>query len=229
MKNVQTHEPIKFAVLAADTVIFTLRNGELLVRLIKVDRPPFFVEAKGFPGGLVHPKEDARQATERQVKERAAIDGKKLYTEQLYTFDKVDRDPRGRVVAVAFIACIPWEKLSPDEQENTRNAWWTPVQKAKKLAYDHDDILSVALKRLRSRVTYTTLLSKLMPEEFTLTELENAYESVLGTELDKRNFRKKISKLNIVTPASGKRTGGKFRPAQLYRYVSDEVKDIEVL
>jgi 8-oxo-dGTP diphosphatase len=229
MAKASTDGPIKFAVLAADTVIFTIRGGELFVRLIRVDRPPFFVQAKGFPGGLLHPKEDARKASERHVEERAGIAGRKLYTEQLYTFDRVDRDPRGRVVAVAFIAFVPWEKLSESERKDTHDAWWSPVRKVKNLAYDHDEVFAKAVERLRSRIAYTTLLHKLLPKEFTLTELENAYSRILGKNLDKRNFRKKILKLKIVTPVTGKRTGGKFRPAQLYRYASDEVKEIQVL
>ena len=97
------------------------------------------------------------------------------------------------------------------------------------LAYDHDQMLVVAIDRLRSRITYTTLIGKLMPKEFTLTELEHAYESILHSSLDKRNFRKKILKLHFIAPLPHKRTGGAFRPAQLYRFSSDKVKEVEVL
>ena len=106
---------------------------------------------------------------------------------------------------------------------------WCPVKNAPKLAYDHDEILSLALSRLRSRITYTTVLAKVMPKEFTLTELLTAYEIIVGTTLDKRNFRKKIFKLKIVAPATGKRSGGRFRPAQLFHFVSNEVMGIEIL
>ncbi len=106
----------------------------------------------------------------------------------------------GRVVAVAYLALVPWETLSPEEQADTKESYWRPASKAPKLAYDHDEILEAALKRLRSRIRYTTLIQKLMPKEFTLTELERAYESILGTDLDKRNFRKKISSSGCLLP-----------------------------
>jgi 8-oxo-dGTP diphosphatase len=222
-------EPLRFAILAADTVVFTIRNGELLVRLIRINRPPFFIDTKGLPGGLIDPKEDAQEAAQRHVETKADISAKKLYTEQLYTFSRVDRDPRGRVVAVAYLALIPWEDLSDDEQQDTEESWWCPVKKARTLAYDHAEMLALAYKRLQSRITYTTVISNLMPSLFTLTELEAAYESILGTDIDKRNFRKKILKLDIVTPAVGKRTAGRFRPAQLYHFASSTVKEIETI
>ena len=220
---------IKFAVLAADTALFTVHNGELLVRLIRVERLPHFPNNPGLPGGLLLPTETAEAAAQRHIAEKTGIAKEKIYFEQLATFSGIERDPRGRVVAVAYLALVPWEKLSEQEQANSAKTYWQPVGRSHKLAYDHDEILAAAIVRLHSRVTYTTLLQKLMPKEFTLTELEHAYKSILGTSLDKRNFRKKILKLNILTPLSSKRVGGRFRPAQLYRFASEKVKDIEVL
>lgn len=227
--NVREHEAYKFAVLATDTALFTLREGELLVRLINVHRPPHFVDARGLPGGLLAPTEDAETATRRHITEKAGVDPKKLYLEQLYTFSEVDRDPRGRVVSVVYSAYVPWEQLSPEEQGDTKAAWWHPVASAKKLAYDHDAVLRTARERLRTRARYTTLLSKLMPKEFTLTELESAFECVLGTTLDKRNFRKKIEKLGILKETPRMKSGGRFRPARLYQFASKDVKEIEML
>lgn len=221
--------PIRFAILATDTVVFTFRDGKLLTRLIKVDRPPYFVNSQGLPGGLIDPKEIADEAARRHVENKTGVHASKLYVEQLYTFSRVDRDPRGRVVAVAYVALVPWEKLSNEEQADTDVSWWAPVSSAKKLAYDHDEVLALAVKRLRSRATYTTVLSKLLPKEFTLTEFENMYAVILGSELDKRNFRKKILKLDIIAPVTGKFSGGRFRPAQLYKFISTNVKEIEVI
>ena len=220
---------IKFAVLATDTVLFTVHDGTLFVRLISVNNPPHFPHMHGLPGGLIAPKETAEEAAERHLETKAQIVPSKVYTEQLYTFSTIDRDPRGRVVAVAYLALVPWEKLSTAEQADTFETRWYPVSEVGKLAYDHNEILSVAIKRLQSRITYTTLLSKVMPKEFTLTELEQTYESVIKTDLDKRNFRKKILKLKILTALPRKRTGGRFRPAQLYRFTLDKVREIEVL
>ncbi len=228
-KKMGEHEAVKFAVLAADTVVFTMREGELLVRLVKVERPPYFPNSKGLPGGLLHPEEDAETAAKRHVGDKALLDISKLYVEQLYTFSRIDRDPRGRVVAVIYSAYVAWDHLTLDEQGSSKETWWATLKEAKKLAYDHDEVLAVARERLRTRARYTTLLSKLMPKEFTLTELETAYECVLGSALDKRNFRKKILKLGVLKETNKIRSGGRFRPAKLYQFVSKEVKEIELL
>lgn len=229
MKKDLAPEHLRFAVIATDVVLFTIRDKKLLVRLIKVHRPPHFSNSKGMPGGLIAPEETAEQAVRRLLGTKAVIDPEKAYIEQLYTFSEVRRDPRGRVVAVTYLALVPWERLSAKEQADTPEAWWSRVDETRGLAYDHDEMLALAITRLRSRITYTTLLGKLMPREFTLTELEHAYESVLHSDLDKRNFRKKVLKLKFITPLPHKRTGGAFRPAQLYRLASDKVREVEIL
>lgn len=230
MHQKNTGEPhLRFAVLAADVALMTVRDGKLLIRLTPVHRPPYFPSTKGLPGGLIDPKETAEEAVARILKEKGKITFSNVHLEQLYTFSEINRDPRGRVVAVAYIALVPWESLSTHEQQNTSEAWWVPITEAKGLAYDHDVIASTALKRLRSRARYTTIIAKLMPKEFTLTELEMVYESILRTDLDKRNFRKKILKLDVLTALGRKREGGAFRPAELYRFTSYTLKEIEVL
>lgn len=223
------HEAPKFAVLAVDTAIFALRNGELVVRLIRVDRPPFFVDAQGLPGGLVEPTESAEDAARRLVREKASIDHSKLHFEQLYTFSDVDRDPRGRVVAVVYSGYVVWEDLSVAEQADTADAWWAKAGSVRGLAYDHDAVLRMARERLASRARYTTLISALMPKEFTLTELESSYECILGEELDKRNFRKKIEKLGVLKETPRMRSGGRFRPARLYRFSTKAVREVPML
>lgn len=223
------HPALKFAVLAADVALFTIRDEELYVRLIAVDRPPHFPNSRGLPGGLLQPDETAHEAAERQISDKARVAPKKVYLEQLYTFSRVDRDKRGRVVAVGYIGLVPWESLSDEERTDTRDTYWLRVSSAKKLAYDHDEILEMAVKRVRSRAHYTTIIQKLMPKEFTLTELEKAYETLTAKALDKRNFRKKILKLGIVTPLPHKKSGGRFRPAQLYKFAKASVDEIEVL
>ncbi len=229
MNNAPQHGPERFAVLATDVVLFTINDNTLLVRLMAVNRPPYFEGTPGLPGGLIDPNETADEAAHRHIEAKGMVSHKKMYLEQLYTFSAIKRDPRGRVVAVGYLAVVPWEKLSPEEQGGSEAVWWEPVKSAKGLAYDHTDVLKVATERLASRITYTTLIGKILGKEFTLTELEHAYESILRTELDKRNFRKKILKLKIIKEASGKREGGSFRPAQLYTFASDKVLDIEVL
>ncbi|MCK9351955.1 MAG: NUDIX domain-containing protein [Candidatus Paceibacterota bacterium] len=222
-------EHLRFAVLATDIAIFTVRDKKLLVRLIPVDRPPYFTDIKGLPGGLIDPKETAEEAALRHTKDKARIDPKKVHFEQLYTFSSLPRDPRGRVVAVAYIGLVPWEKLSASEQADSEEAFWFPTISKETLAYDHNEILDMAIKRLRSKIAYTTMAKKILPDEFTLTEMEETYESILLSDLDKRNFRKKILKLKIVTPLKRKKEGGAHRPAELYRFTSEKIKEIEVL
>ncbi|MBP6860140.1 MAG: NUDIX domain-containing protein [Candidatus Pacebacteria bacterium] len=222
-------DTLRFAIVAVDTALFTIRDGALFVRLIKVERPPHFPNTRGLPGGLLAPKETAEESAIRHLMEKAGVDARKVYHEQLYTFSEVDRDPRGRVVAVAYLALVPWDSLSSEEQMDANGASWVPVARLKGLAYDHDEILRTAIARLASRATYTTLVGKLMPVEFTLTELEKAYEAILGTSLDKRNFRKKILKIGVLKALGKKRAGGRFRPAELYRFAKKNVEEIEVL
>jgi len=222
-------QELKFAILATDVALFTLRDDELYVRLIAVDRPPHFVNSRGLPGGLLRPTETAHETAERQLRDKALVNPKKVHLEQLYTFSNIDRDRRGRVVAVAYLGLIPWESLTEEERADSRDTYWVRAKTAKKLANDHNDILGMALERLRSRATYTTLIGKIMPKEFTLTELEKAYEALVGKNLDKRNFRKKILKLGILSPLPHKKSGGRFRPAQLYKFASAKIDEIEVL
>ncbi len=224
-----SNDELRFAILATDVALFTIRDGTLLVRLAAVKRPPHFPDSKGLPGGLIKPTETAENSVARILETKAQIDPKKVYIEQLYTFSAIDRDPRGRVVAVAYLALVPWEHLSPSEQSDTTDAWWSPVGRAKNLAYDHAIVLPMAVQRLASRTEYTTLIQKIIPKEFTLSELEKTYASILGTSLDKRNFRKKILKLQVLKELPRKRSGGAYRPAQLYRFLKEKVEAIEIL
>lgn len=232
MKNYPIPKPehLRFAVLATDVVLFSLRDGKLVVRLIAVDRPPAFPKgSKGFPGGLIRPDETAEQAAKRIIKDKAGISEKKVYIEQLYTFSAVNRDPRGRVVSVSYLALVPWEKLSEKEKKDTAESWWANFREAKPLAYDHNEMLQEAVKRLRSRVSATTLIGKVMPGDFTLGMLERAYEEILDVPQDKRNFRKKIAKLKILKELPKKQTGEPFRPAKLFKFASNDIKDMEII
>lgn len=221
---------LKFAVLAVDVVLFTIRDSELFVRLINVNRPPAFPEgSKGFPGGLIKPEETAEESAKRILKEKGGIDPKKVYFEQLYTFSEIDRDPRGRVVAVSYIGLISWDKLGKDEIKNSKEHYWEKVGKIGKLAYDHNEMLKVGVARLKSKVSYTNAIGKIMPAKFTLGELERAYNCILGEKQDKRNFRKKIAKINILKKLPDMLIGEPFRPAKLYKFKSLDVKEIELI
>lgn len=214
---------LRFAVLAVDTVLLTYHEDKLLVRLMSVNVPPFFRNKPGLPGGLIAPNETAEQSSRKHVEKKTNLKAKQIYLEQVYTFTRVNRDPRNRVVAVAYLGLVPWEKLAPSEQQNTSESWWCPVGEIPELAFDHNEILSVALDRFNARLTYTPIVAHILPEEFTLTELEESYEIILNKKIDKRNFRKKIEKLKLLKKLKKQRTGLRARPASLYKFRSMEV------
>lgn len=227
MKNSEKH--LKFAVLATDVALFTVNDGKIYVRVMDVDRPPHFIHMPGLPGGLILPHETAEDAVIRILEEKGKVNAKKVYIEQLYTFSSLKRDPRGRVVSVAYLALVPFENLSEKEKMKDKNTWWQEVYPKDKMAYDHDKILTVALKRLKSRITYSTLASQLVPKEFTLTHLEKVCEIILDGKIDKRNFRKKLLKNKIVKKSKLKLTGVKHRPAHLYTFSEKEVIEKEMI
>lgn len=222
-------ERYRFAALAADVLVFTLRDRALFLRLVRVDRALKSARHAGFPGALVDARETAEDAVRRILITKALLSPDTVYAEQLATFSALRRDPRGRVVSVAYIGLVPWEALSDTERADTDAAWWAPISSAAGLAYDHDEMRATAVTRLRARATYTTLVAKLMPKEFTLTELEKAFETVTLKKLDKRNFRKRVLKLGILTELPRKKTSGRSRPAQLYRFKKPSVVEIAVL
>lgn len=226
----KTPKRIRFAVLAADVSCFTVREGgELCVRIIMVNRPPHFPCIPGLPGGLLNPKETAEEAAARHLSKKAKIRAEEIYMEQLYTMSRVDRDPRGRVVSVAYLALVPWRKLSAQEKNGDEEAWWEDINNVSRLAYDHNEILQIAISRLRARARYTTILRNLMPVEFTLTELEETFEKVIGRLIDKRNFRRKILASGVLSQTNQIRSGEKHRPARLWKFKNKAVEEIEVL
>ncbi|QQS22750.1 NUDIX hydrolase [bacterium] len=221
---------LKFAIIAADAALWTVADGQLLIRLVSVNVPPYFNNKAGLPGGLILPTEvNAEQSVKRLLRDKAGVIDSKVYLEQLYTFSDINRDPRGRVVALAYTGIVPWDRLSTRERENSADSWWQNVKKLPSMAYDHKEIIATALDRLKTKAAYTTIVAQFMPKEFTLTELEQAYELILDKDIDKRNFRKKILSLGILKDTGKERRGGKFRPAKLYAFRSLNVEVIEVL
>lgn len=216
---------IRFAIIATDIVCFRIINSKLSVLLGKIS-------VKGNPfegcwsliGGLVHPRENADEAAMRLLVEKAGIS--KVYKEQLYTFSEVDRDPRGRVVSVAYLALASHDPQDlPEYQLETK---WVAVNDLPKLAYDHNVIAEAALERLQSKIRYTTLAQYLLPQEFTLSELQNIYEVVVEQGIDKRNFRKKILAAEIIKDTGRTRKQGVMRPAVLYTFISKKPNIVEI-
>lgn len=198
---------------------------------MNTNRPPHFVNSPSLPGGLVMPDETAKESVLRLIKDRGRLQTKDIYLEQLKTYSGIDRDPRGRVVSVAYIGLIPWSALSENEKIDSTEVWWQDVETLIKsqLAYDHREILADALNRLAGKIEYTTIACKMLPKEFTLFDLQTVYEKLLGRLLDKRNFRKKISSLNIIKPLGKKIRGRRARPAELFAFRSNQIKQIEIL
>jgi 8-oxo-dGTP diphosphatase len=216
---------LKFAVLATDVACFQIINNQLSVLLGKVINNSLYKNKWALIGGLILPSETAEKSVGRHLADKAGINN--VYNEQLYTFSGIDRDPRNRVVSVAYMALASG---NPQNLEKAKvETKWYSVSDVPNLAYDHNEILKKALDRLRSKITYTNIIQYLLPVEFTMSELQNAYESVLGKGLDKRNFRKKILAVNILKDTKQTRKEGVMRPATLYKFASDSVKHVHIL
>src|SRR6266446_10980099 len=205
--------------LTVDCVLFGFDEAELKVLLIERALEPF----KGrwaLPGGFVRVDETLDEAARRELAEEAGL--KDVFLEQLYTFGVVDRDPRERVVSVAFYALVKLAAHDTKAATDAADARWFPMSKVPKLAFDHADILATALVRLKGKVRYQPIGFELLSPKFTLSQLQHLYEAVLETNLDKRNFRKKVLGFDLLLPLKETQMAGRHRPAQLFRFDTDK-------
>lgn len=204
--------------VTVDVVIFTLLNGELHVLLVQRKNWPFEGHW-AIPGGFVNMDESLEQAARRELEEETGV--RDIYLEQLYTFGAPNRDPRTRVISVAYIALVRADKQTLRVSEESSDVRWFPVRALPgPLAFDHDTILATALDRLRSKLEYTTLAFQLLPEVFSILELKHIYEQIWGEKIDKGNFYRKIKDANILED-TGMRREGRGRPTVLYRFRRD--------
>lgn len=201
--------------VTVDLVIFALRDGELQVLLVQRGVPPF-QGRWALPGGFVMRNESLEDAARRELVEETGV--RDVYLEQLYTFGDPDRDPRGRVITVAYYALMTGAAGTPVAGTDAGAARWVPARKHPPLAFDHQRILDYALERLAMKLEYTTVGFQLLPKKFTLTQLQRVYEAVLGRPLDKRNFRRKMAVLDILKPLEEWVQEGPSRPAQLFKF-----------
>lgn len=218
MKYTEAYVP---PTLTVDAVIFQLVENELHVILIERPNEPF-KGAWALPGGYNAEGETTRHALQRIVKDKAGIDlsADLSYVEQLYTFDTVARDPRGHAVSVTYMGC--GRNIEPVLAEAKTGSF--AVHSLPKLAYDHHDIIHYAHQRLIAKLMYTNAIYAFLPQQFTLSELQSAYEAILGRPLDKRNFRKKFLGLNLIHETDEMKREGAHRPARLFKFNSTELE-----
>ena len=200
--------------VAVDVVTVALADdgdgaGTPVFLALRRPRPPFAGDW-ALPGTLVREGEDLQEAVLRILSDGPGLPQPR-HLEQLATFGAPDRDPRGRVFSASYLALVP----RPVPVRET--AQWWPVAQPPPLAFDHGMILASAVQRLRAKLSYSNVAYGLLPDTFTLSELQAVYEAVLDRHLDKRNFRKKLLSLNVLSETEGQRRGP-HRPAQLYRF-----------
>ena len=210
--------------VAVDVVIFTIDGGELKTLVVQVRDGPF-AGRWAFPGGLVRIDESPDDAARRELSAKTGLRG--IYLEQLRTFGEPGRDPRARVVSTAYVALVP-AKDRVARSAKYRDVAWCAAHHRPPLAYDHDAIARAALERLRAKLAYTNLVYGLLPPAFTLGDLQAIYEIILGRDLDRRNFRKKILASGLLRRLPAQRRGS-HRPAALYRFAQRRPMVVEML
>ncbi|MGC4013118.1 MAG: NUDIX domain-containing protein [Luteolibacter sp.] len=200
--------------LTVDCVVFGFDGEGLQLLLIRRGIEPF-LGAWALPGGFVRMDEDLDAAARRELLEETGV--RDLFLEQLYTFGTPERDPRGRVVSVAYLALVRPDEHPATGDTDASEAKWFAVEALPALAFDHAAIVEKALERLRGKIRWQPVGFELLPEKFTLTDLQSLYEAILGRSLDKRNFRKKLLQFDFVVALDEYRSG-RNRPARLHRF-----------
>lgn len=203
--------------VTVDCILFGFDEGELKVLLIQRNGEPFR-GSWAFPGGFLDVDTDptVEEAAKRELEEETGLTN--VFMEQLYTFGDRGRDPRGRTVSVAYYALIKLDDYKVQAGTDADRAQWFAISEVPVLAFDHANILEVALERLKGKVRYQPIGFELLPQKFTLSELQHLYEVVLAAPLDKRNFRKKILKMNLLVELEEWQAGVPHRAARLYRF-----------
>ena len=212
--------------VTADCVVFgvTFESGGPALRVLLIERGEEpFEGAVALPGGFVRIDESVDDAARRELREETGLGD--VFLEQLFTFGALDRDPRGRVVSVAYYALVNLADHRLQSGTDARAARWVPVLEARGLAFDHDQILAVALERLRAKVRYQPIGFEMLPELFKLSQLQALYEAILGRPLDKRNFRKRFLAMGLLTQ-EGEERGVPHRAARLFRFDKRRYQDL---
>jgi 8-oxo-dGTP diphosphatase len=201
--------------LTVDAVVFGYEEGEISILLIKRKYAPF----KGqwaIPGGFVLNDESLEEAVERELREETGVEIN--YLEQLYTFGKPDRDPRERVVTVGYFGLVRPNAFRLNASTDADQAQWFRMEQLPELAFDHDHIMSTAIKRLQTKIIYEPIGFELLDKKFPFSDLEKLYTTVIGRDIDRRNFRKKILALDVLDKLEEKTSSGSGRPANLFQF-----------
>jgi len=201
--------------VTVDVLMMRLRQRDLEILLSKRRAWPY-EDMWAIPGGFVMMNESLEAAAKRELQEETGVQD--VYLEQLYTFGDPARDPRTRVITVVYFALLDSERLHVRAATDATDVGWFSVYNLPPLAFDHQQIITYALNRLRNKLEYTTIAFNLLSEQFTLRELQQVYEIILHKHVDKRNFRKKILSTNILEDTGEKKMEGTHRPARLYRF-----------
>lgn len=201
--------------VTADCVVFALDDENLKVLLIKRAQEPFQGQW-ALPGGFAEVGESLEHTARRELEEETGLAD--IFLEQLYTFSEPNRDPREHVVTVAYYALVNLAEHKIQAASDARDAAWFCIDDIPKLGFDHDQILKMALERLRSKVSYQPIGFELLPTRFPLRMLQAVYEKILDQPLDKRNFRKKILGMEILEELDESETDVGHRAARLYRF-----------
>ncbi len=206
--------------VTVDTVAFAIEQGILEVLLVKRKYDPF-KSNWALPGGFLDDRDDTLdQGAARELQEETNVSN--VYLEQLYSFGNKGRDPRGRTITVAYLALLRQEELELKASSDASGVAWWPVNELPDLAFDHADIINYAHKRLKYKIEYSPAAFMLIPQKFTLRDLQLVYEAVLGRSVDNRNFRKKFLNTGVLQELDETTQEGSFRPARLYNFAEDE-------
>lgn len=213
-------------ILTIDMVAFRIHEGALEVLLLRRNRDPFAGEW-ALPGGYSPAGQTTLESLEDIMRRKTGVSttADLTYIEQLYTFDTVARDPRGHAVSVTYMGC---GRTVPLGRGDSYCKFW-PIDQLPALAYDHADIIVYARERLGAKLTYTTVAAALLPDAFTLSQLQTLYEAVLGRPLDRRNFRKKFLSLGVLRETGDMWREGAHRPARLFAFTDPEVATVNTL
>lgn len=218
--SAQSHNFLK-ALVSVDCVIFGFADNELKVLLIKSDLE-VYKDKWSLLGDLLKPNEDLESASYRVLKERTGLSD--VYLEQVYTFSSISRHPGGRVITTAYYSLVNIKdhqlKLSHNELH------WHPVNEISCLAFDHNKILQVCLERLREQIQEHPIVFNLLPEKFSLRELQALYEAILNTKMDRRNFRKKFFLMNWLVDLDELESEVSHRPGKLYKFNAVHLRDM---